>query len=501
VKNINLLIYILIVLILNSCVDIKDNYSTPTWDADLNIPLTNREYSVDELAKQSKYITIDSSSDNYFLVIQTDTLHERYGLNKFTDDRLNISIDEINIPLNMNVIDLPISYPEGVEVDSAQFYSGNLNFKILNTSANVVSATIFFPNYLVNGVPISIDINIPANGTFEKSITLTNISYTSSVYTDKSKFLIKIMSGNIAGEIIKFSMNISQTKFTYISGLIPARQLDDINSLMSMQITDKIRNLRDKLSLYNTELIFSANYLSDISDLFDILLQNTIIKGVSLDNQVRYFTKNGQSNLGEYLIEKGKFYEKFDNSNTNVSEFISFLPDTIKMNSQVYMNPYNKRGSARMTDSFDVKVIINALGMIAAEDVEYTDTVHLELSSENRTRIIDAKQAKITIETENEIPVGTNLTAYFCNNDFLSLFEKNAYIDPATANSEGISSSPSKNKIVIDLNGDEIKKLAETFVIIVKLKLSTYDSKNIALRAFDKIKIKAYCSLKYNINN
>ncbi len=491
----------LFILFLNACVDIKDNYTAPSWDTDLNIPLTNREYSVDELAKQSHYITVDSTTDNYFLLIQTDTLQERYGLNKFTDDRLNFNIDEIEVPLSMSEIDIPISYPQGVEVDSAQFFSGGINIKIVNTSSNIVTGTLLFPNYIVNGSPLSININIAPNATYTNILNLGDIYYTSAPSPDKSKFLVKIVSGNIAGEIIRFSMSIKNTKFSYISGLIPSRQLDDISSQMTIQINDKVKALRDKLSLYNTELIFTAKYLSDISDLFDILIQNTNIKGISRDNQVRYFTKNGQSNLGNYLIEKGNFYQKYDNSNSNVSEFISFLPDTIKMNSQVYMNPYNKRGSARMTDSFDIKVIFNALGMISAEDVEYSDTVNLELSNENRDRIIDAKQAKITIETENEIPVGTNLTAYFCNNDYISLFEKKAYIDPATANSEGISISPSKNKIVIDLNDAEIKQLSETFVIIIKLKLSTFDSKSVALRAFDKIKIKAYCSLKFTINN
>ncbi len=488
-------------MIINSCIDIKDDYTAPNWDTELNIPLTNRFYSINELTDNSKYVSIDSASGNNLLILRTDTLQERYGLEKFTDNRLNININNVELPLEAANINYPVLYPDNVEVDSAEFHRGTLNFNIRNLSNSAVNGVFKFPNYLKNGEVVSIPVSIAAMSSFSKTLSLEGVKYTSSAFTDKTKFMI-VYSGNVvSGGKVNFDFNITQTKFNYIAGMIPSRELDPINDTMKVAIDDKVSEFRNKLKLYNSELVLHANYLSDIPNLFDMQLNNASLIGKNTNTPSIYLKKNSSSNLGSYLVENGKFATKFDNSNSNISEFISYLPEEIQLNSELVMNPFNKRGAARMTDSFDVKAVINAWGLISADNIKYYDTLELNIDNDARSRIKDGRKATITIETDNEVPLGTKLIAHFCDKNYETYFSKNADVTAATPNEGGYSLTSAKDKIVIELTENEIFQLGNSYYIIFELQLSSYNSGAVALRSTDKLKIKAYMSIQYNIDS
>lgn len=502
-KHKPLLFSISLCLLLYSCIDLKDNYTAPNWDTELNIPLTNRFYTAAEITKKSKYLSIDSSSGNYYLMLQTDTLHERYGLENFTDNRLNISIANQEIPLSLAKINIPISYPDGIEVDSADFDSGTLEFTVRNTSTEAISAVFTFPNYIKDGELLSIPINVLPNNQIKAHQNLSGIKYTTYKYSNKNQFTVNYSGNTVANGKAILDFNITQTRFAYISGLIPSKKLDDINDIMLMDLEDNIRELRNKIFLHNSELVLKAEYLSDIPNLFDLQLLNAKVIGKTVTNQEMYMTKNGSNNLGSYLIEKGKFSTTFNNDNSNISDFISFLADEIHLNSELVMNPFNKRGSARMTDSFDVKAVFNSWGMISVNNVSYKDTVKFDFDEDARKNIKDAKNVKITLEIENDIPLGAAIKAWFCDEQYKSLFSKDIAMSPAPTNLSGISIATAKDKIVLELTGNEIIQLSDSHFLILDFKLNTYNSQAIAiaLRSIDKIKIKAYCSLRFNLDS
>lgn len=488
-------------MIINSCIDIKDDYTAPNWDTDLNIPLTNRFYSIDELTDNSKYVSIDSINGDHLLILRTDTLQERYGLEKFTDNRLNISINSVELPLEAAKIDYPVKYPDNVEVDSAEFHRGSLNLTVRNLSNTAVNGVFTFPNCLKNGEVVSMPVSMPASVNYNKTFNLEGVKYTSSGFTDKSKLMI-IYSGNVvAGGKVNFDFSITNTKFNYIAGMIPSKELDPIDETMKVEIDDKVSEFRNKLKLYNSELVLKAKYLSDIPNLFDMQLINASLIGKNTNVASMYLKKNSSSNLGSFLVENGNFATKFDNANSNISEFISYLPEEMQLKSDLVMNPFNKRGAARMMDSFDVKAVINAWGLISADNVKYYDTLELNIDSDARSSIKDGRKATITIETENEVPLGTKLIAHFCDKNHEAYFSKNADITAATPNEGGYSLTSAKDKIVIELTENEIFQLSNSYYIIFELQLSSYNSGAVALRSTDKLKIKAYMSIQYNIDS
>ncbi len=493
----------LLCCLLYSCIDLKDNYTAPNWDTKLNIPITDRVYKVGEITENSKYLTIDSASGNYYLMLKTDTLHERYGLENFTDNRLNISISNQEIPLALSSVSIPIPYPDGVQVDSADFNSGKLEFTIRNTSNETVTAVFTFPNYLKDGKVLAIPVLVQANSQMKANADLSGVKYTTYQYPNKQEFIVNYSGNIVPNGKVMLDFSITQTRFAFISGLIPSKKLDEINDVLTIELEDNIRELRNKLFLHNSELVLKAQYLSDITNLFDLQLLNAKVIGSTIDNHEMYMTKNGSNNLGSYLIENGKFNTSFNNDNSNISDFISFLPETIRLNSELVMNPFNKRGSARMTDSFDVKAVFNSWGMISANNVSYKDTIELDFDEDARKSIRETKDIKLTLEIENDIPLGAEINIWFCDNQYEKYFHKNLTMTPATADHNGISIATAKDKIVLELSENEVIQLSNSSILMLEFKLSTYNSQAIAiaLRSIDKFKIKAYCSINYNVAN
>jgi hypothetical protein len=483
-----------------SCVDIPDDYSLPSWDSQISIPICDRSYTAEEMTKNSKYLSIDSSNTNYFLYAKSDTISKRYGLEAFSDGRLNISLSDIKAALIAPNMPIEIPFGNGVEVDSAEFANGSVYVELSNNSKTPISGSIVLPNFIKGGSPLKFDINVKGGETYKLNQDISNAIYTAYQNANKGVFKLNIISSTYAGEQITISFKISYTKFNYLAGIIPAKQLDDLNADMAMDLGENLNELRNKINLHRAELSVEAKYLSNISNLFDIALNTTKIIGKTRNGQTRNFHKNDAENLGDYLISSGYLFQKFSNDNSNISEFISLFPDTVNLKSAVIMNPYNKRGAVRLTDSFDIKASFVAWGLISADQVEYKDTVTLDIKNKDRDKIADAKSAKITIDAMNNIPAGATLTAYFCDDSYTPFFNKEILINSASANADGFSNATGVTLAKLVFNAEETKFFSKTTKIVIKVKLSTFNSGKAAIRSVDNIKFKIYASVNYNIN-
>ena len=192
---------------------------------------------------------------------------------------------------------------------------------------------------------------------FQKSISpysvteqiqdISEFSHSAGIYPKDSLFIeVDVLSGN-AGNNAFINLEIKDVRFVYLKGFVPNKTISQVNSSKYLPLDDKIKEMNNNITFWEPEVIIEANYKTelDLENIFGAEVQNLQIIGKRIDGRDKFLeTTNGSSNLGNYKLNNGYFYEKLDNQNTKLSDFLKFLPDSIVLIGDILINPEKKRG-------------------------------------------------------------------------------------------------------------------------------------------------------------
>ena len=70
-----------LVFIIQGCVSLPSDVIMPQWDTDLNVPITLKTYTLNDIIKSQNYISINSQ-DSTFL-ISSDSLSQKIAISQF----------------------------------------------------------------------------------------------------------------------------------------------------------------------------------------------------------------------------------------------------------------------------------------------------------------------------------------------------------------------------------------------------------------------------------
>jgi hypothetical protein len=212
---------------------------------------------------------------------------------------------------------------------------------------------------------------------------------------------------------------------------------------------------------------------------------------------------------------------RFTELNSNVTEFLTFLPDEILLEAEYIMNPDQSQSYYTATDAdkvyfetyFTSKRMSTSEFLASIEASSVTDTVDLNFSEDDKKSIENGRKASITIDVENNIALNTWMKLIIADenkNPLFTLRDLTTNADSlkfkgANVNSSGIITSPSSSKLIVELNESEIQKLAKGFYafVVISVETSSFNNSNplpVLLKSTDWIKINAYGQVDYNIN-
>ncbi|MBU1100612.1 MAG: hypothetical protein KKA84_09430 [Bacteroidetes bacterium] len=539
-KYISFLVLLLIVLLFQKCVDLPKDVVMPSWDTTFNLPLAFDSVYMHELLvadDNENLIIVDSPEigDSIYLIVVEDI-----ETTAKIQDRLEISVPAISsfLPIIGNTGGQELAAatvynpdPE-YEINAAEFVSGNIkllmnnpNFTDINyefilpgfrnkSQGNVVSAIGTVEAFTIDTVIIELaDVmysELPVNGVND----LVNFSSQAS-----SGFLIigkvstsSSLSINFISEITSSNILLSR-----LVGKLRRTEIAYSEESFSTDFAESLEDFEGKVNFNDIKLNVRAETFGEMDNI-KIVLDSLNVKGHKNNGSETFNLQfNGMGYYRDSLIAGEVFTREFNKSNTNLNDFLAWLPDNVTLGNKIYIDANSNSPLENQVisnqDSLKIIASISAPLHLAIKQVNYSDTLDIDLSDDEKNNLNKALGASLTILVTNHIPLGGTLSVTFMDADYNLLFalrnndETNTFtLNPSLVSANGVPTSASVNEITVVLSEDEIQNIVNSKYILFNVDVNSTGStsaqygSNVRIRAKDFFTYKIYGSVKYRVD-
>lgn len=516
-KRFKLVFVFLMLIYFGGCVDVPDDLITPEWDTEFNLPLFNKTYTLDEIIKPQSHITVDTSDEDIYL-LQSDKYYLNSNLAEFVDINEESSN---NIPIETSNSDSEIVYiafPRGIEVDSAEFDEGIIDFGATNPSPENSIITVLLSGFKDNnGNSLVLRSNVAAGQS--RFITQDLDGYTYVIPPDQPvqlrnsiRVIVRAESPQ-EGNTVYADVSVSDMSFHYITGRILSRSLGNQSSSYLFDV-DKAEEYRDKTFLRDAKLNLNAYYISVFDTPVDLDIKDLNIIAKRNDGSEFYLEDNFGNRNFTLRIINGESKRVFTEDNSNINEFVTYFPDSVILRAEYIVNPENHDGTYSNLDSIKFETDFSTRSYLAIKRTSINEQTAIELSQSDRDEIEKGKGAEIKFEIDNGIPLTAWLRLDVSD-------ENNNYLFTLTSTPEG-SDSISFNGAEVNQNGEvissylsptksitldesKVKLLSKAYYLNYSVNFRTKDAyldppQIVAIRPSDWIKLKAYGKVRYKVS-
>jgi len=532
--------YFLIVVVtlsFSACIDTPKELVLPNWDVDVNLPITSKTYTLDDIidpnSNPNLTISEETGSDSLYVLMAND-------LEDTSPVADNIIIPFKVIPENLDITgtgtgtnDIIYTPDKDYRIDTAEFKSGSFYLELENRdNISSLSYKIWIP-----GFKNKTDKSIL---TLEGSLNPGEIKYvelpiTDYRYAQLKKYGINSDSTQRADGIlirgkaivsgtqeIKFYSRVTNSKITFsrIVGKIKKTELSYQKSQFDNSFGKQTIGFNSKINFKSIKMNLLGRTIGALRN-FKIILDSLSISG---QNKL----SNGSMGLPYYLRIQGKEYftdtliagtdynRIFNEVNTNLSEFLSKFPDVITVGSKVILDNISPNSAGAISNKDSIKFIIDLSAplIISVADAGFSDTTEVDISDNDREDIVKSNSANLTVDIENSIALGLIAKCTFTDRNYNPLFSlknssdnKNEFlISPAGVDADGIPVTPVTTKLNCILVNDDFEKFKSAEYIIFELRIRSTGSTSstfgpfVQVRAKDWLKFKIYGGVNYNLD-
>ncbi len=503
----------LILLLFAGCMEIPEDVNAPEWNTELNLPLTNRHYTLEDLIEPDDYISIDSANGFIYRIKHGDQV-EKEGIEKFIEGRMDDNQTDIEIPIANGTGSAGLKFPNGLILDSAYFSGGLLIITIQNNSDSPLEVKMTIPGFLsASGDPFSnsATVNPQSNKEIEQSLSGYSFSPSNqSMGPDSLEIEGEILSGDVAGSLT-INYSLENTLFAYIAGVIPPVTINPTTREQEMPITDDVEDFRDKVKLFDVQLKISSDYFDalepdDEHSPFDYRIDTLKIFGLRENKTERIYLKlndRADNNLGSIVSTEGSLEKIFDESNSNISEVLSFMPEDLGIYAVITVNPEGVSGAATSLDSIQFAYDIEMTSAASVSGLSVVDTLDLEMEDDARESVQDFRAATINFKIDNAIAFGGKIIMDFADEQYNPLFTLDTVsFAPADLDADGIPIMR-HSEPVIELDSAQIYHLSNSNFIIMNLIVNSSgaaENKKAVFTSKDWLDIISFCRVVYHID-
>ena len=363
----------------------------------------------------------------------------------------------------------------------------------------------------VDGSPLQLNYTILGNNqtqVFSEDLKNTAIEFTSDPATGNRQFSIdydltlNLEPGDVleANRDIRYTASFEVVDFEYVYGNFTPKQhmVSD-----SIQINEKLSELYDKVNVVDPKLTFTAHNgfgipLSFSYDLFGKRTDGSQFQFV-LDNNDQPIEAATQL----YEIAQSEWF--YDKSNSNLDEFISFIPDVkLNLNATLDVNP-NAVNDNFLHDKSEFWIDIYAETPLHfnINNVEILDTLTID-SPIDTSDLDQILEATLHFDYRSELPLEVQLRT-----QMIDTLSKNVFfeldpllLNPAPVSTSGEVTEPATGRMSISLTQDEITDLADVNGIPFELTISSSDpeTKDAKISANSTIELKVQVEVKIDLD-
>ena len=405
-------------LLFFGCQDLTDldGVEVVNTDAEFAVPLLDADLSLTNLLENfDKYTFVEVDSDGFItLRYQGDIITQT------SEDIFGSIADLLSIPLIIDepIDTLPFSAPDQLEIDEMDVKSGRIAYTLTHSETEDVTVAIRFPQVLRDGAPITTTTVVPYDGDAPSStpqpFPFVDIAGARIEPLD-GKLLVEHTATLPDGTVIEldqFIMQIQDFKFFYAEGYLGSEPYDAARDTIPIEFFENWTRGNIYFEDPVIDIIITNSFgipTQSVVEIFRVISAD----GSRLDLESVFIDQGFPFNYPE-LDEVGESKTtvfRFDKTNSNIDEVLSANPIALEYDVNALTNPTTDptiRGFLTDSSFYRVTVDVELPLFGRASDFAVTDTFEVSFSDYEEVESVEFK-----LVTENELPVGIDLQAYF----------------------------------------------------------------------------------------
>ena len=527
-------------MFLIKCIDPPEEFILPTWDLTLNVSLASDTVFMNDLlvAEGDENLEIVDSplwGDSIYLIVVKD-IEASSGL----QNKLQIPVPLVPGSLNLS------GYTGGYEIktatiynpdpeyhiDTAEFISGELRFFMTNSSDFDAEYEIILPGFKDkdNGEMVVLGGTAAANSSTPISFPLSNVIYAELPVTgindlenyssqESTGFMVVgiARTANLLELNLMSKIDNSDITLSRLVGKLKRTNIEFFEETFTTNFDDNLKDFRDNIDFDDIRMYVEAQTFGQLRNV-KIVFDSLTVIGREYETGTESILQFGDKNyFRDSLIAGTPFIREFNKTNTNLSEFLSRIPDEVVIGNKLYLekNPDADDDTQVISNSDSVKftATIQAPLKFAIKEVSYDDTTDIDFTQSEVDAINNANTADLTVEIESHIALGAKLKIIFLDEYYDELFVlsddaglEEFTLTPAVVNSEGKPVSSVIDRVAVSLTADEITLLAMSkhvkFEAYVSSTGSTADEFGpyVRVRAKDYFTYKIFGTVEYHVD-
>ena len=471
----------LILLLGIACSDIQElsDFENLENSPQLALPLVNSSFQLQD--------ALENVDENADILVDSDGLLRFYYQSDTTIRKSQEIFDVLNrtlpplVPVFDTLIGFSVVNQEGLGVNSVIFKEGRLEYSFFNSNASAIDISVTVLQMFKDGQPLQQSHTLAATSTLPTaSFDLAGVE----LQPQNDSLFIRYEAYDDNGERVKvdnFLLLQKEVDYSYASGVFTSSILENIPDTLAFDFTEQIEG-----DLYFEQpkvTITIGNSFGLPADLrfsqFDIVTKDGSI--LPLESE---FIDNGfLFNFPDFdeVGETKQTVFTFDRNNSNLDQIIGAGPVGLVYELDAITNP-DEDTPGFITDesafSYSIEAEFPLFGTI--RDLKLRDTLDIDLSFES---IGNVEEMEFKLITENEIPLGASVQAYFLSDtqllDSLFIDGTQNIVQAASVDSAGNSAKASTQTTFISVDETRLNTIETANKILIEATFNTSaDSEN-----------------------
>lgn len=510
-------------VLIQGCVSLPTDVIMPQWDTDLNLPITTKSYNLNDIIKSPNYISVNSQDGTY--LITSDSLDQNVPISQFIQLKTESSTSTIPVLADgKSTMEAFLPFPDGAKFSEAVISSGKFKVVAHNSFPTDVQLTIKFSGITKDGAPFPVTLKVPANtNSITQIFDFVNCLYNQpadQVSSKEGQIWTKASATSATGvAVITFETFTSDFMISSATGYLPIKSLGIHNSSFPLNLGEASQ-YRDKVVLKTGSLSLTGKYKSLALNPFIVGVNNLRLVGKRNDSQLTDTLKFTNSTANSFKFDaSGNYSTVYDQNNSNITSFITFLPDSIYVSAEYIMNPDDDPAykTVRFDDSISFVTRFTSKSVLSIKQATFTDTVNIDIAQDKRDQILNGKGAQLTVDIQNAIPLNSWIKVTLTDNDYHPLIINGAAfvitknnngtdsVSIAGSQTDGngnyVSSSASNTTVTLDsLQIRQFSQNAYHAIISVTVETSHNNNVPVIVHASDWIKLNVFGRVTFRIN-
>ncbi|MDB2443057.1 hypothetical protein N9W40_03125 [Flavobacteriales bacterium] len=410
------------------------------------------------------------------------------------NDALSFSINGNDLLVYQGVVKFPsqsgpdttlvVDFNADLEIELIQLSSGFLTYTFDSDVNTVLELSMTIPQLLdQNNSPFYKLIQVaPGETTF--SIPLEN--YTIDFNGNSNQFQIEFSSEIIENQNfvdfnkldkISYSMELENLDYDFIRGYFG--QLEEVIDQDELQIDLSIlSDIATGIELVSPSLSFTMNNEMGVPFVFDL--------------DVIGYSEFEEFNLEGPSIDVPSMASSvttFDNTNSQLSDFVSFSPDVIYYSGVVISNPEGDLGipnTLMANSSINVSYDLDLPLHIKIKDAVRIDTLELDFDSDNLPNIDQLESVEFHLKTKNEFPIDIALSVFFEDSVSGLILDSLNFelLQAAPVDENDVVNEPIQFETKVNLTSNQFDALLNSNRALLNLRMNSYDTENTAIKLY-----------------